>query len=274
MFQGGLGNQLFQYSYYMYLKKKFPNNKIYGSYFSRWLNTHNGLEISKWFDVTMPPSTFYSNCIFLLLFVLTRFCYFLKIKPFFVNFKYERDDKAFFQEGFWLDKEFLDFNTIPSYKNELVIDDYNKRLIERINNTESVSIHIRRGDYLKPKNEIIYGNICTRNYYKCCIDIIKKQFKTPVFFVFSNDMEYAKSLFSITENCVYVDGNTGDKSFFDMYLMAHCKGMILANSTFSCWAAYLNKNANFVLSPSRWTNVKPYPKVNRNNWIIIENERN
>ena len=113
-------------------------------------------------------------------------------------------------------------------------------------------------------------NICTEDYYKQCIEKAKQQFAKPVFFIFSNDMDYAKKLFQSVTEYVCVENNKGENSFFDMYLMSRCKGMILANSTFSCWAAYLNKKSSSVWAPSRWVNKGIAPDVNLEHWTIIE----
>ena len=270
MFQGGLGNQLFEYVYYKYLMSKFPNEKIYGFYYSRWLKAHNGLEISKWFDVTLPPSTSFTHSVAFLLFIFARLFYKLGIRPPFINYKFERNDSAFFQEGFWQDKEFIEEVGMPEIKHNIELDEYNTGLLKMIISGNSISIHVRRGDYLTPENKAIFGNICTTDYYKECIEKAKQSFENPVFLIFSNDIEYSKTLFAPEDKCVFVDGNQGEKSFFDLYLMAHCKGMILANSTFSCWAAYLNKRAQMVMSPSRWVNKGIEPNVNLGTWTCVE----
>ena len=270
MFQGGLGNQLFEYVYYSFLKRRYPQEKIYGFYYNRWLKAHNGLEISKWFDVKLPPSTCFSHILSLFLFYLARVFYKLNITPNFINYKFERNDDALFQEGFWQDNLFMQEVGTPVFLSDFTVNDYNKELLKKIDDTESVSIHIRRGDYLSPKNQAIFGNICTEEYYSHCIAYIKNKYENPTFFVFSNDMEYAKRLFKEKDECVFVEGNKGASSFFDMYLMAHCKNMILANSTFSSWAAYLNKRANVIMSPSRWVNKGIVPNINLDDWVLVD----
>ena len=67
-----------------------------------------------------------------------------------------------------------------------------------------------------------------------------------------------------------VDFNSGENSFFDMYLMAHASNLILANSTFSWWAAALNKRVTNVFCPNRWINIDPKPNLIRKDWVIIE----
>ena len=77
--------------------------------------------------------------------------------------------------------------------------------------------------------------------------------ENPLFVFFSNDPDYVKEHYKL-KNMLVVDWNTGDESFIDMYLMSNCKFMILANSTFSYWAARLNKKTNMVIYPSKWYN--------------------
>ena len=270
MFQGGLGNQLFEYVYYLYLRKKFPKEKIYGFYYDRWLKAHNGLEIGKWFDVSLPPTNCFIHIISFILYYSVRVLNLIGLTLSFYNYKFERDDNSFFQEGYWQDKTILEDVGAPSFIAGLEVDSYNKTILNKIMSSESVSVHIRRGDYLSPRNQSIYGNICTNNYYKKCIDEISKVMDSPTFFIFSNDLDYARDLFENESNCIIVNGNQGERSFYDMFLMSHCKGMILANSTFSCWAAYLNNNAVIVLSPMVWANEGIVPNVNLETWKTID----
>ncbi|WP_418663834.1 alpha-1,2-fucosyltransferase, partial [Bacteroides sp.] len=89
-------------------------------------------------------------------------------------------------------------------------------------------------------------------------------------FFFSDNVDYVNEYFDDVEKTV-ISWNKGERSFFDMYLMAHGKNMIIANSTFSCWAAYLNKNNPIVICPQIWRNDRPSPPVVLDNWITISN---
>ena len=104
------------------------------------------------------------------------------------------------------------------------------------------------------------------------MEVIKEMVSEPRFFYFSDDATYVREHFPVSEGDVVVSCNTGERSFFDMYLMAHAKHMILANSTFSCWAAYLNRNHPVVVCPAKWRNDKPSPPVVRKEWIKISAE--
>lgn len=115
----------------------------------------------------------------------------------------------------------------------------NRQMAEKISNTLSVSVHIRRGDYLNPENTAMFGNICTDQYYESAICFIKEQFPDAHFYVFSDDIKYVKEKYKGEEYTI-VDINHGKDSFYDMWLMSKCKHHICANSTFSFWGARLN----------------------------------
>lgn len=103
------------------------------------------------------------------------------------------------------------------------------------------------------QNLVIFGNICTQKYYHDAIRIITEKVNDAVFYVFSDDISWVQTHLDIP-NAVYVNWNTGESSIYDMYLMSSCKYNIIANSTFSYWAARLNKKTNMVIYPSKWYN--------------------
>ena len=116
---------------------------------------------------------------------------------------------------------------------------------------DSVSIHIRRGDYV----DNIHHNVCDLDYYYKAIEYIKTKTQNPTFFIFSDDIQWAKENLKI-ENCVYVS-NPNLKEYEEMIIMSECHHNIIANSTFSWWAAYLNKNHDkSIIAPKQWTNSK------------------
>lgn len=267
-FQAGLGNQIFQYAYYLHLCKIFPNETFYGFYPKRALKAHNGLEICQWFDIELPKSTNISNFIAYTLFWINKLCWKLQIPHFLTDTDWFRKPNAMLYSGFWQDKQyFLELNNF-SFKKDLILSETNKHILQKICATNSVAVHVRRGDYTNPKVQHIYGNICTLDYYNQAITIAKEKINKPEFFFFSDDPEYIEATFKNIKKTI-ITWNKGKDSFFDMYLMAHCKNMILANSTFSCWAAYLNKNQPLVICPQKWRNDRPTPPVILNNWITL-----
>jgi len=123
--------------------------------------------------------------------------------------------------------------------------------IKLIQEKNSVAVHVRRTDFLDPKISDYSIGICSDIYYKNAISFITEKIENPFFIFFSDDIEYVKNNMK-TENCYFVEGNSG---FEDFYLMYLCKHFILANSTFSFWAAVLNNsNQKTVCVPEYWYN--------------------
>ncbi len=117
---------------------------------------------------------------------------------------------------------------------------------------DSVFVHVRRGDYVTDYYYKMFGSICNLDYYRRAVSEIKSRLQNPHFFIFSDDPEYVRENMSIAE-ATYVDFNYGKEAWQDMCLMSMCKHGIIANSTFSWWAAFLNRNEDkIVIAPSKW----------------------
>lgn len=126
-------------------------------------------------------------------------------------------------------------------------------VIDQIKNSNSVSLHVRRGDYIS--NPVISPNYCVvpLDYYYKAIETIKKQNPDIALFIFSDDIPWVKENLKVSDKSVYVDFNTGENNVFDMYLMSLCKHNIIANSSFSWWGAWLNQNPDkIVIAPKDW----------------------
>jgi len=125
----------------------------------------------------------------------------------------------------------------------------NKKMKEQIESTNSVSLHIRRGDYV---NNSLFANI-PLSYYEEGISIFKEKYVNPVFFIFSDDLQWAMENLKINSDMVFVDINDRKTDFMELNLMSSCKNNIIANSTFSWWGAYLNQNKDkTVIAPKVW----------------------
>ncbi len=125
-------------------------------------------------------------------------------------------------------------------------DERNREILKRMQETESVSLHVRRGDYLNPENEKLFGNICTDLYYESAIATILERYPHAQFYVFSDDADYVREKYR-GDRYRIIDWNHGKDSFYDMMLMSRCKHNICANSTFSFWGARLNGNRDKVM---------------------------
>lgn len=127
----------------------------------------------------------------------------------------------------------------------------------KIDESVSVSVHIRRGDYLE--NEEVYGNICTDEYYKKAVELIKERYPEAEFFVFSNEPQWAgewiRREYGDADGFTVIEGTSEETGYLDMLLMSRCKHHILANSSFSWWGAWLNPDTDkTVVAPSKWFN--------------------
>ena len=146
-----------------------------------------------------------------------------------------------------------------------------KELLKKIQSTESVAVWIRRGNYLEEASWSILGCICSEDYYNRAIECIKEKHPNAEFYIFSNDAEYIQERYSEYNLMVYSE-NTSDMKDYDMYLMASCKHMILANSGFSWCAAWLHDaygNKGTIISPKVWINGRPSSDIWEDSWIRI-----
>ena len=129
----------------------------------------------------------------------------------------------------------------------------NQRLINEIMAVNSISIHIRRGDYVSDMATFKVHGICELDYYLQCIHIIAQKVTNPHFFVFSDEPEWAIANLKTGFATTYVTHNSPEQHYEDLRLMSLCKHHIIANSSFSWWAAWLNTHTEkIVLAPQKW----------------------
>ncbi len=153
-------------------------------------------------------------------------------------------------------KEFTLKDPLPAERDELV---------KEIQTKNSVSIHIRRGDYILPKYQKIFYQ-CTPEYFYSAIKYMQEKVENPHFFIFSNDIEWAKNL-DLPIETTFVDPAL---AHHDLALISMCKHNIIANSSFSWWGAWLNQNPEkIVVAPKQWFIEESPVDVVPENWIRI-----
>jgi hypothetical protein len=143
--------------------------------------------------------------------------------------------------------------------NKLLLDTNDARILNDISNAPSLAVHVRRGDYVSNKiaNDVL-GTL-PLDYYKASYNEICKGETIVNTFIFSDDINWAKENFSFIKNIFFVQSKGDSSDIVDFYLMQHCSHNIIANSSFSWWAAYLNPNPNkIVIAPKKWFNKAPY----------------
>ena len=181
--------------------------------------------------------------------------------------------------GFWAcEKYYADI--LPQLRKEIVFPSSeevrNCRTISEMKQNMSVSIHIRRGDYLDPENAALFGGICTQAYYDGAIRTVLDRCPDAHFYLFSDDPAYVREHYR-GEQYTVVDWNTGVNSFYDIQLMSSCRHNICANSTFSFWGARLNPNPDkIMIRPAKHKNsqgVDP-EKLHElwEGWMILDGE--
>lgn len=131
-----------------------------------------------------------------------------------------------------------------------------ERYLQQMEQGESVSIHVRRGDYLLPQNQELFGNICTGQYYEKAVKMAAERYPGCTFYLFTNDGKWAaEELKKHSGFPIVLIELPGDKDYETLILMSRCRHNILANSSFSWWASYLNDNPDkLVLAPEKWMN--------------------
>lgn len=249
---GGLGNQLFQYAAAKVLaletkQKFFIDVSQFESYKLHNYALNHFNVISKTYKkpnrYLRKIKSFYQKYTF---YKEKDFGY----NPDLINLK---GDIIFLEGYFQSEKYFIkyekeireDFELRTSLKKDT------KAAIAKIESVNSVSIHIRRGDYL---NNSLH-NTSKDEYYDIALEIIQSKISNPVFFVFSDDMDWVKANFSTKQETIFIDFNDASTNFEDLKLMASCKHNIIANSSFSWWGAWLNTNPEkIVIAPKLWFN--------------------
>lgn len=267
---GGLGNQMFQYAAARALA--LQNNvplKLDVSYFSPD-SLHNGFELKKVFGIESSIASegdFYDaigwrGLKYFRKLILSSKGKFLRGKKLIKepDISYWpgliKAPKNCYLKGYWQSAKYFsdyseqiksDFTFIENIKG------LNQQIANEIGDNNSVSIHVRRGDYLFHTKSTYYN--CPKKYYDRAISYIAQKVKEPVFFIFSDDPEWVKAKFDINFPFTAIGNNQGAKSYNDMRLMSLCKHHIIANSSFSWWGAWLSETNNedkIVIAPKFW----------------------
>lgn len=289
---------MFQYAFAMALKKEHPEEMVYVDVQhyhtllfhhykgSKGINLHNGYEINKLFaKANIPiagPRQLLKLSYWIPNYVISRLARKILpqrkteyIPPYNMNYTFDkkalqRKDSCYY-EGFWQSIHHFD-----NIREELKLvfshgtpDAYNQRMIDKIKSENSVGIHVRRGDYLA---ETEFSGICSLSYYRKAIDEVCKGESNLNFYIFSDDIKWCKDNLTplLSESKVtFVTENRGKNSYWDMFLMSYCKILIIANSSFSWWAAYLSSNAVKICAPVPWLTRQCEQDLYDDNWIGI-----
>lgn len=259
----GLANRMFQYSYYLYLKKL--GYDVYVDFYTAARIKHENVSWQKVFP-NAPVRQASSWDVFrsgggssLLSRIRRRYlpktCCMMYMPSAFDALLPNRDKRLLYVNGVFQNAQMVD-----SVKNDVYdaftfipfTDDYNLSLMEEIGSCQSVAIHVRKGnDYM---SRTYYVNTCPVEYYRKAVDLMCAKLQSPRFYVFTDNHEWVRHNFSFFDYKL-VDNNPsfGYGSHFDMQLMSLCRHNIISNSTYSWWGAFLNRsNDKIVIAPEEW----------------------
>ena len=162
------------------------------------------------------------------------------------------------QAGCYLDGYWQNPNYFEKYKETLCkdfapitpISKFAMKWLNKVKTTESVSLHVRRGDYVQNAHTNSVHGTCSLEYYRNAIAHMQRQVQAPIFYIFSDDIQWCKDNLTFIDNVFFVDDTTS--AIDDLMLMKQCKANIIANSTFSWWGAWLNISQDFQVAPVNW----------------------
>lgn len=253
--KGGLGNQMFQYALLLQLRKRFPNRRFY-------LNTetlplsecHQGYQLDTIFGVE-PDLIITEEMLEQIHKVPAKYLRYIE-EPLFCEYVAVEDSThpIWVLDGYWQNERYFGEHVKDSIRFDYSkLNAESKKLLGSILETKkSVSIHVRRGDYVRDiKTYTLMGEICTKGYYQEAIS----QFDTDSrYFVFSDDPQWCSQHLDLS-GAVYFSHNHAADSWQDMALMSACEHQVIANSSFSWWAAWLNFNPEkIIVAPWKWFN--------------------
>ncbi len=270
--RGGLGNQMFQYACARVLSIKNQDGLKLDT---AWLNLANKVgDVHRPFSLqhfniqgTIAQSGALYGLYTKLRRKLTNESWHITFEPHILSLQGDVHLDGYFQSP----KYFEDIR--PTLLREFVLKDKSEAVanVEKmLHKSESVAVHIRRGDYAENPKVLKEFGVCSLTYYEKALAFMNQKLPEARYFVFSDDIAWVKENLAFGKNVVFVS----DPSFSDadeLYLMSQAKHNIIANSTFSWWAAWLNNNEDqTVIAPNPWFETTPYDKnLIPKEWIQI-----
>lgn len=274
--KGGLGNQMFQYALYRELKKRGREVKIDDE--TGFINDELRIPVLDRFGIEYERASKEE----VIEITDSRMDLWSRIRRKLTGRKTHRIDEVSgmydpkvmevedaYLVGYWQsDKYFTSPEVIDELKDtfgkrpqEIMKDSVSWTILQQIECSESVSIHVRRTDYLTQEHIHVH-NLCSEKYYKNAISMIREKHPNAVFFIFTDDKEWCKDHFK-GPNFITVELQEGEfTDVADMILMSRCKHHIMANSSFSWWSAWLNDAPEkMVIAPEKWINNKEMDDV-------------
>lgn len=297
---GGLGNQMYQYALLLSLQKKYSMTKVLADIFDyEKIYAHTGFSLEKYFELEVEKATReeinnvayvpvemqYDMQNYYKLNHIERVIYKYKLRKRkekkifnieqqqfndYYEYLYGLDQKCdWYISGYWQNTLYFE-EYLPQlrekFKFKRKLNAVDLKILEKIRNSNSVSVHVRRGDYVNSEFDL-----CGQDYYMKAKSIIDKKIEKPHYFFFTDDAEFVKKTFGHWENVTIVEHSAEDCDY-DLYLMSQCKNHIMANSSFSAWGTLLSINQGINIAP-RYTMKKNnilFRTLFVKDWIYID----
>lgn len=203
-----------------------------------------------------PSACYLNKIIHKLNFSKTIFPNYIKEKKIFSYSRFPTSNQIFI-DGYWQNLDYF-----QKYRHQLInlfrpkiklSKEYNNILKLIMTHESSISLHIRRGDYINDSITNAMHYVCNNEYYINAINLMKEKIKKPVFFIFSDDIEWCKKFLGISSDYIYVQNTS---TIEDFELMRNCKSNIISNSSFSWCGSYFsyieNNKDSYTIFPKYW----------------------
>ena len=272
--KGGLGNQMFQYAMgralALRLKAALKLDILSGFAVDTIFQRKYALQP---FNIVDEYATPYESYMTFLPVIRRKLSYLLGVVKKFDSKKYFRENsynfdsrlchfvprkKAVYLDGYWQsEKYFIDAE--ESIREEFTLRESfnarNEKYAADIRSCNSVSLHVRRADYVNHDETRHRHFICEKEYYDKAIEIVGEKMANPHFFIFSDDPEWVNGSLSLDFPATVISELGSEKAHEELVLMSLCQHNIIANSSFSWWGAWLNENpTKIIISPKKWFN--------------------
>ena len=283
---GGLGNQMFQYAAGYALSKRLNAQLKFDVTDFKDYKLHNGLEILDVFNCPFECASPGEIAAILgsrpktKLLKRIKFLAYTHLYPQHILVDHYRPEDSFNVEdpgyirGYWQSEKYFreyspDIRRIFSFRSAM--NDQNSSALHQILQGDSISVHVRRGDYVTNPKAAAELGVTPMSFFQSAISYVANKVSSPRFFVFSDDPSWVRSNLRTDFPTVYIAHNHGRSSFVDMQLMSRCRHHVITNSYFSWWAAWLNQYRDkIVIGPRKWfANPKRLHNPCPPEWILL-----
>jgi hypothetical protein len=275
---GGLGNQMFQYA----LGRRLAEDRgVQLKLDLRWFENQNlrKFELDQ-FNISSEPANeeeIYRTCYYSHnRYIRKVFSITQSLLPYWKRRVVKEDETGKFDKnilyssknchlrGYWQSEKY--FSSIAdTLRNEFSLkhslDCESIEVEKEIQTCNSVSVHIRRGDYVPNLKTNRAHSLLSNDYYESAVKQIQNLLVSPHFYVFSDDIEWVNKNMKFSEPCTFIKSKKDNSDYEEMWLMSQCQHHITANSSFSWWGSWLGeKQDSLIISPKQWFTQKPYPE--------------